>query len=277
MELDVNVISDVGCVLIICLVRNLLEGCFYIVVLCDLVNSEGESIELIFLFCVYCDGLRIGELVFEVWCDNMNVLFDILEMYGVEWDGLVQVWLFMVVSQKSFIECMLYICDQVFVGLGGGVLVFIIDQVGEVIQGEFCDGLSWGISGIFEVFNFFNQFGGVFGFSFNYNGSDDFDVLLVQLNGDDIVIVCFCCQVLDIVVVDFGDLVSLVILVWVVFYGYGLFGEGSGGEFCVGNVCVMQIEYNIMFCVMDWIGMVQEDFVVGVIYCILVDVLCLLC
>ncbi|MTI53026.1 MAG: hypothetical protein FH757_15515 [Alcanivorax sp.] len=271
-ELDANASSDEGRALIIRPARNLLEGRSYIVVLRDLVNSEGESIEPTPLFRAYRDGLRTGEPVLEARRANMNALFDTLDTHGVERDGLVQAWSFTVASQKSLTERMLHIRDQAFAGLGGGAPAFTIDQVGEAIQGEPRDGLSRGISGTFEVPNFLNQPGGVPGSSFNYNGSDDPDALPAQLNGDDTVTARFRCQVPDTAVADFGDPASPVTPARAALYGHGLFGEGPGGEFRAGNVRAMQTEHNIMFCATDWIGMAQEDFVAGVIHRILADV-----
>lgn len=271
-ELDANASGDEGRALIIRPAKNLLEGRTYLVVLRDLVNGDGETIEPTPLFRAYRDGLSTGEPVLEARRESMNSLFDTLESHGVKRGGLVQAWSFTVASQKSLTARMLHIRDQAFAGLGGGAPAFTVDAAGENIQGEPRGGLSRGISGTFEVPNFLNQPGGVPGASFNYDGNDDPDALPVQLNGDDTVTARFRCQVPETAVADFDDPASPVTPARAALYGHGLFGEGPGGEFRAGNVRAMQTEHNILFCATDWIGMAQEDFVAGVIHRILADV-----
>lgn len=270
-ELDANATSDEGRALIIRPAKNLIEGRTYLVVLRNLVDSQGRAIAATPLFRAYRDGLDTGRPVLEARRSTMNTLFTTLESHGIERDGLVQAWSFTVASQKNLTERLLHIRDQAFASLGGGAPSFTVDEVGESIQGSPRSGLSRGISGTFQVPNFLNQAGGMPGSRFHYDDNTDPDALPARFNGDDTVTARFRCQVPDTAVADFDDPNSPVTPAWAALYGHGLFGEGPGGEFRSGNVRAMQTEHNILFCATDWIGMAQEDFLAGVIHRLLAD------
>ena len=236
--------------LIIRIGKNLLNGERYIVVMQNLLTSDGEAIEPVDAFKIYQEGIPSDIPELEVRRDHFESLFSSLAEFGVERDDLYLTWDFTTASTESNTYRALHMRDTGLSSLSGAAPAVTIDSVVNNTPAEDSD-IGRVIEGTITVPNFMDNAAAEPGSRINYTSTDP-DALPAQFNGDGTVEVPFVCAISQAAFTDAadGDTDTRAIVV-----GHGVFGNrytavgvGFGAELT-----------NAVFCGVDWWGMSDQD------------------
>ncbi|MEH6591836.1 MAG: hypothetical protein V7746_16365 [Halioglobus sp.] len=229
--------------------KSLQNGQRYIVVLQNLVNTQGDPIESSDAFKVYQEGIPSDIPEIESRRAHFESLFEDLDGYGVERDGLYLAWDFTTASISNTSYRALHMRDTALGSLSGGAPGITVDSVIDNALADDPD-IARVIEGTVAVPNFMDNAEAGPGSRINYS-NDDPDALPVQFGGDGMVEVPFICVIPQIAVMGAADGVDTQAVV----VGHGLFGDrytalgvGFGAELT-----------DAMFCAMDWWGMSSSD------------------
>ncbi len=222
----------------------------YIVVLQNLVDTEGQRIQPSDAFKVYQESIPSNIPEIESRRPHFNRLFSDLADYGIRRDQLYLAWDFTTASIENTSYRALHMRDTALASLSGGSPVITI---GSVVNNTVDDDSDLGrvVEGTISVPNFMDNAQAGPGSRINYL-SDEPDALPAQFQGDGMVEVPFICAIPQVAIADAatGDSDTQAVVV-----GHGLFGDrytalgvGFGAQLT-----------NAMFCAMDWWGMSSAD------------------
>ncbi|MEP1470105.1 MAG: hypothetical protein ABJK25_03965 [Halieaceae bacterium] len=230
--------------------KTLQNGERYIVVLQNLVDTEGNPIEPSDAFKVYQEAIPSDITEIESRREHFESIFESLSGHGIARDELYLAWDFTTASVENTSYRALHMRDTGLASLSGSAPAVTIESV---VDNSVEDDRDIGrvIEGTITVPNFMDNAEAAPGSRINYE-SDDPDALPAQFGGDGTVEVPFICVIPQVALVDAadGDTETQAVVV-----GHGLFGDrytalgvGFGAELT-----------NAMFCAMDWWGMSSAD------------------
>ena len=230
--------------------RALNNGERYIVVLQNLLDSEGNTLEPSDAFKVYQEAIPSDIPEIESRRDHFQSLFASLAEVGIDRENLYLAWDFTTASTTNTTARALHMRDTGLASLSGTAPAVTIDSVVDNTAEENQD-IGRVIEGTITVPNFMDNAAAGPGSRINYASSDP-DALPAQFGGDGTVDVPFVCAIPQVAFLDAadGDTDTRAVVV-----GHGLFGNrytaidvGFGAELT-----------NALFCAMDWWGMSDQD------------------
>ena len=247
--------------LIIRISKNLQNGERYIVVMQNLLTSDGEAIEPVDGFKIYQEAIPSDVPELEVRREHFESLFSSLAEFGIERDDLYLTWDFTTASTENISYRALHMRDAGLSSPSGAAPAVTINSVVNNTPAENAD-IGRVIEGTINVPNFMDNPAAAPGSRINYTSTDP-DALPAQFNGNGTVEVPFVCAISHAAFTDAadGDTDTHAIVV-----GHGLFGNryatvevGFGAELT-----------NSVFCGVDWWGMSDQD--VGTAFRLLQDI-----
>ncbi|MEM8563073.1 MAG: hypothetical protein AAGF57_12595 [Pseudomonadota bacterium] len=226
------------------------NGQRYIVVLQNLLDSQGERLEPSDAFKVYQHGIPSEVSELERRRDEFESLFGELESFGIAREDLYLTWDFTTISSENTTARALHMRDMSLAGLSGGSPSITITSV---VDNTPVEDASLGriVEGTIEVPNFMDNAEASPASNLNYNSTDP-DALPVQFDGDGTLAVPFVCAIPQVAVsaaaAGSSDAQAVVV-------GHGLFGSRYSA---VGLGAVAEAT-NVVFCAMDFWGMSEAD------------------
>jgi hypothetical protein len=245
-EWDVRPIEEERRALMIRTARNLTAGQRYIVVLQDLVDSNGNTIPSSDAFTVFKEGIPSDIPAFEDRRAHFEDIFSTLEGFGIARESLYLAWDFTVASTENITGRMLEIRDDSLTGLAGTSPALTITSITNFTPDEDAD-QARRVEGTIEVPNFMDTADAAPGSRFNYDSGDP-DALPVQYLDDGTVQVPFLCTIPHIAFADPDNTVAVVV-------GHGLYGNRE----TVTSFAPMAQEQNLLLCGVDSWGMSSAD------------------
>ncbi|MEH6517608.1 MAG: hypothetical protein V7742_13050 [Halioglobus sp.] len=230
--------------------KSLQNGQRYIVVLQNLIDTEGNAIPASDAFKVYQESIPSDIPEIESRREHFESVFESLSEHGIERESLYLAWDFTTATIENTSSRAIHMRDTGLSALAGGSPTITIDSVVTNTMTEDPD-IARIVEGTITVPNFMDNPMASPGSRLNYD-SDDADALPAQFGGDATVEVPFVCAIPQVAMVDAedGDADTQAVVV-----GHGLFGDrytaldvGFGAELA-----------NAMFCAMDWWGMSGSD------------------
>ena len=230
--------------------RSLQNNARYLVVLQDLKDAEGNTLEPEDAFKIYQEAIpsEIPEL--EARRDHFDSIFAALEACDIDRDRLFLTWDFTTASVDNVSARALHMRDTALGNLSGSAPSVTITSVVNTTPAE-DENLARVIEGTISVPNFTDNALAAPGSRLNYT-SDDPDALPAQLGGDGVVDVPFLCAIPHIAFADAADGSSGTQAVVV---GHGVFGSRT----TVTDVGFGAELTNALFCGVDWWGMSNQD------------------
>ena len=230
--------------------RALENGQRYIVVMQNLVNTEGGQIEPGDAFRVYQEGAPSDIPEIESRREHFESLFSDLGDFGIDRNDLYLTWDFTTISTENTTARALHMRDTSLAALAGAAPEISIDSVmNNTPEQDASTGRV--IEGTIAVPNFMNDAAAAPRSNLNYDSNDP-DALPMQFGGDGTVEVEFLCTIPQEAFADAadGDTDTQAVV-----FGHGLFGERDSAR----SLGLIGEETNAMFCAMDYWGMSIED------------------
>lgn len=222
----------------------------YIVVLQNVLNSDGVAIESSDAFKIYQQEIPSDIPELEARRAHFEALFSELESYGVSRDDLYLTWDFTTASIENTTSRILHMRDTSLAGLAGAAPNITIDSVVDSTALE-DPNIGRQIDGTLTVPNFMDNAAASPASNLNYT-SDDPDALPQVFNGNGSVEVPFVCVISQAAFADAADGSTDAQAVVV---GHGLFGN----RFTAVGVGFGAQLTNAVFCAVDWWGMSDQD------------------
>lgn len=236
---------------------NLTEGDRYIVALRNLVTSTGAQIDPGPMFAAVLSGRPSSDPHTEAHEEHLGSLLPELSRAGVGKSGLYEAWDFTVASESNITEPALYMRNQSFAALNGGVSKFTVSSVtndpsdpsfpqekGNVVRE---------ITGTFDVPNYLTEPGGPPGSVLNW-GADGLPHVLFAAPS---LQASFVCEIPLSADSDPGDPSAPVHPARIGLYGHGLFGSDT--EVLASSVPEFSNAYDYSFCATNWLGLSGAD------------------
>jgi hypothetical protein len=260
-ELDANTDDDAEKLLIIRPMVQFERGERYIVLLQNLKDAQGKTIEAPDVFRAYRDNVKTDNPAIESRRQAMNSILDTLQSTGVNRGDLYLAWDFTIASVENITERALHIRDQAFALLGDEAPGFTVT---DIINYEPCGALgcdegqdkdaSREIRGYFEVPSFMDSDDGGPGSAFYY--ADNNDSLPDQKVAGQTLQANFVCRIPRSSATDFTQEPEAIARA--ALYGHGLLGSAEEVNFG-SSVNEFANEHGFVFCGTDWIGFARGD------------------
>ncbi|MCX2981654.1 hypothetical protein EYC98_12350 [Halieaceae bacterium IMCC14734] len=250
-ELDSYAPPESG-LLMIRVAKNLTPGERYIVVLRNLRDADGATMEPSDAFKVFQEQIPSDIEAFESRREHMESLFSALSGFGIERESLFLTWDFTVASSDNITGRAVHMRDTALANLAGAAPSVVITEVIELAPTDPGGAdLARTVRGTVEVSNFLSSASGDPGSVLNYDSLAP-DALPVQLNGNATVAVPFVCAIPPAAFADAADFSTDT---RAVIAGHGLFGDRDS----VLGLAALANDQNLIYCGMDWWGMSNQD------------------
>ncbi len=223
--------------------KNLKESHRYIVVLRNMKDSSGATLDAPEGFAVYRDGIPTTLLPVEARRAHMNDLLDTISGFGIDTTELYMAWDFTTQSTQSTAGRLLAMRDETTTILGGSAPSFTVGTVTQPLDGN----IFRQVDGTFQVPLYLNG-GGIPGSTLRTDGEG------VPQNEGDFFTANFRCLI-PYAATTGGS--APAVPARISLYGHGLLGSHT--EVAAGNVRDMASEHNMVFCATDWTGFASDD------------------
>jgi hypothetical protein len=272
-ELDANITAgaaasplvDGGPALIVRPAVNFRYGHRYAVVLRNLRDAQGETLEAPAAFRIYRDNAASAIPAVQARRAGFEALFAQLALAGVQRSELYTAWEFTVASRRNLTERILHMRDETFAGLGAAAPAFSVSSViDNPATGSASAITARRIRGRIEVPCYLNTPNCASGGTLNYSPGPQGpfgDGLPDRLGAGSPLAataqVPFICSVARSTYQDAADPAAAVGFqpARPALYGHGLLGSRDEGNTYDFNVRDMAQEHGFLFCMVDWAGM----------------------
>lgn len=217
------------------------EGARIGVIVGDLVDAAGHSLEASLATTAYRDGLVTDLEEFEQRREAIDDVYAAATSLGYDRSSLFAAWDFTVASQRSLSERLLHIRDDAFERLGEESPAY---EVTDVVTADLHPGIGRRVEGTFEV-PLYLEGDGAPGTGFSNATGDGLPVIKGTYNAS------FVCQIPQAAIDGPGATTRPVV------YGHGLLG--SLNEAKNSQVAKIVSTNDMMYCATNWIGMSEED------------------
>jgi hypothetical protein len=245
-ELDAHPEDDNNRSLMLRVAKNLIEGERYIVVLQNLKDANGQTINADDAFRIYLENIPSDIPAIESRREAIDNILSTVERHGIVRDDLYLSWDFTVASTENITGRVIHMRDQALTALAEDSPAVSIEEIIEFSEEE-NPNISRIVHGMLAVPNFLNRADAGPGSVLNYENTDT-DALPAINREAPTVEAPFLCVIPHVALQPESDTRAVIV-------GHGLLGSRD----IAVSLAPMAQEQDLMLCAMDWWGFSDAD------------------